>query len=169
MVFSVNTLECWRFKRKEWILLLCKACALVIGLKKNVGQLGFLFWFSVENDDNGVTSSEFLLRGFLPPVWVLVVVTPFRLGHCYDSFLQVAMQLLGVALFLLCLAEPRAIVCYGLYFTVTIVESVAQSNLCIAQNLEWKLVYVSSGHGLCSGILSTVFIRIRPLVIVGGG
>jgi hypothetical protein len=39
--------------------------------------LGVLFWFSVENYDNGVTSSEFLLRGFLPPVWVLVVVTPF--------------------------------------------------------------------------------------------
>jgi hypothetical protein len=78
MVFSVNTLECWRFKRKEWILLLCEACALVIGLK-HVSQLGVLFWFSVENYDNGVTSSEFLLCGFLPPVWVLVVVTPFRL------------------------------------------------------------------------------------------
>jgi hypothetical protein len=108
--------------------IVCEACALVIGLK-HVGQLGVLFWFSVENYDNGVTSSEFLLHGFLPPVLVLVVVTPFHLGRCYDSFLQVAMQLLRVALFLLCLAEPRAIVCYGIYFTITIVESIAQSNL----------------------------------------
>jgi hypothetical protein len=101
MVSSVNTLECWCFKRKEWIYLLCEACALVIGLK-HVGQLGVLFWFSVENYDNGVTRSEFLLREFLPPVWVLVVVTPFHLDRCYDSFLQVAMQLLRVAMFFLC-------------------------------------------------------------------
>jgi hypothetical protein len=58
--------------------------------------------------------------------------------------------------------SPEAIVCYGFFFTVTIVESVAQSNLCIAQNLEWKPVYVSSSHGLCSDIISTVFIRIQP-------
>jgi hypothetical protein len=46
MVSSVNTLDCWRFKEKECILLLCVACALVIGLK-HVGQIGVLLWFSV--------------------------------------------------------------------------------------------------------------------------
>jgi len=63
------------------------ACALFFFCLKHVNQLGVLFWFSMENYDNGVIGFEFLLHGFLPPVWVLFVVTPFRLDHFYDLFL----------------------------------------------------------------------------------
>jgi hypothetical protein len=37
--------------------------------KTNVGQLGLLFWFSVKNDVNSATSSEFYSHGVLPQVW----------------------------------------------------------------------------------------------------
>jgi hypothetical protein len=77
MVFSQNTLEFWHFKGKKWILFLCKACALVVGLKENVGQVGFSLWFSVENMIMVQQALIFYLHGVLPPVWVLVVVTHF--------------------------------------------------------------------------------------------
>jgi hypothetical protein len=92
---------------------------------------------------------------------VLVVVTPFRLGHCYWFVPPGCNSIDDSGIVLACLAKPRAIVCYGLYFIVTFVESIAQLNFCIAQNFEWKPVYVSSSHELCSSILSTMFIRVR--------
>jgi hypothetical protein len=46
--------------------------------KRNVGQLGFIFWFSGKNDDNGAISSKFFFcAGVLSPAWVLVFVTHF--------------------------------------------------------------------------------------------
>jgi hypothetical protein len=105
MVFSINTLACWRLKKKNGFYCMdslcidfwCKTCHLTCGFTLVLyGKY-----------DNGATSSEFCSHKFLPPVWVLVVVTPFRLGHFYDSFLQVAMPLLRVALFLLVWLSPE--------------------------------------------------------------
>jgi hypothetical protein len=67
------------------------------------------------------------------------------------------MQLLRVGVFLLCLAEPRAIICHGISFIITVAGKHCTVGPCITQNFKWKLVYVFGGHGLCSGILFTVF------------
>jgi hypothetical protein len=80
MVSSVNTLDCWHFKEKEWILLLCVACALVYWLKNMFVSLGFLVWFSVENYDYGVASSEFWCMGF---------TTSLGVKFCHSFFVSV--------------------------------------------------------------------------------
>jgi hypothetical protein len=70
MVSSMNTLDYWNFKEKEWILLLCVACALVYWLKTCSVSLGFLVWFFVENYDYGLASSKFWCMGFTTSIGV---------------------------------------------------------------------------------------------------
>jgi hypothetical protein len=55
MISSVNTLDCWFFEENEWIFfVVCSPC---IGLlvETCLVSLGFLVWFSVENNDYGFT------------------------------------------------------------------------------------------------------------------
>jgi hypothetical protein len=70
MVSSVNNLDCWRFKGKRIDFIAWIACVLVFFGADYVGRLGVLFRFSMENYNDGVTSSDFLLCRFLPPVLV---------------------------------------------------------------------------------------------------
>jgi hypothetical protein len=74
------------------------ACALLCFSVKHASQLRVLLWFSMENYDNGVTISEFLLCRFLPPVWVSVVVTPLLLVVIMFHSSGLQCRLLRVAL-----------------------------------------------------------------------
>jgi hypothetical protein len=95
---------------------------LVIGLKGMICHLGVLLWFSMENMIMMQQAMSFYLRGVFSTSLGISYCHPFRLGHSYDSFLQVLIQLSTVALLLLCLDVPQAIVCYRIYFTIIVVE-----------------------------------------------
>jgi hypothetical protein len=120
-----------------------------IGLK-HVGQLGVLLWFSVENYDNGVTSSEFWCVGFTTSLGVeflsllfLSVVVMF-----HSSRLQC--RLLRVALFLLCFDRAQAFFCHGIAFTIIVLEALHSRVLGITQNFKWKLFMFGLATG-CFG------------------
>jgi hypothetical protein len=130
MVSSMNTLDCWRFKEKEWILLLCVACALVIGLK-HVNHLGVLLWFFVENYDNGVTSSEFWCVGFTTSLGVEFLSLLFLSFVVMSHSSRLQCRLLRVALFVLCFDRAQAFFCHGISLTIIVLEAL-HSRVCIA-------------------------------------
>jgi hypothetical protein len=74
------------------------------------------------------------------------------------------MQLSTLVWFLLSLAEPRAIVVMD-FSIVTIAES-SKVQSCFSHNVKWRLVYVLSGHMLCSIIFLTRVLTVAPLISV---
>jgi hypothetical protein len=114
------------------------------------GQLGVLVWFSVENYNYGVASSEFWCMGFTTSLGVKLlsllfvsVVVMFR-----SSGLQC--RLLRVALFLLCFGRARAIFCHGISFTIT----VAGKHCTVGS---WASPKILNGSSLCFGWSQVVF------------
>jgi hypothetical protein len=115
----------------------------------------------VENDNNGVTSSEFYCFGVLPPVWVLFVVTPFFLSQSFLWFtLQVSMQLLAVVLFLLCLVKLE------LLFAIGFPTVIITSPILFFLEFKWRPVYVLNEYRLFPDILFTRFLTLDPLIFV---
>jgi hypothetical protein len=158
MVSSVNTLDCWCFKEKEWIFLLCVACALVYWLKTCSVSLGFLVWFSVENYDYGLASSEFWCMGFTTSLGVKFLSLLFV--SVVDMFRSSGLQckLLRVGVFLPCFGRaPSCLLSWHCLHYHCCWKALHSRVFSITQNFKWKLVYVLVGHGLCSGILFTVF------------
>jgi len=157
MVSSVNNLDYWHFKENEWIVLLCVAYALVIGLK-HVGHLGVLLWFSVENNDNGVIIYEFWRMGFTTSLGVEFLSFIFLLvvGMFCSSRLQCKLFKCWSVLTSLWL-NPELSFVMELPSLSMLLKVLHSRVLSITQNFKWEFIYDWVGHGLCSGILFIVF------------
>ena len=97
---------------------------------KHVSHLRVFLSFSVENYDNGVSSSEFWCVGFTTSIGVELLSLIFLSVVVMSHSSRLQCRLLRVALFVLCFDRAQAIIFHGITLTITVLEAL-HSRVCI--------------------------------------
>jgi hypothetical protein len=138
-----------------------------IGLK-HVGQLGVLLWFSMENYDNGVISSEFWCVGFTTGLGVeflsllfLSVIGMFRSSRLQHKLFKCWSVLASFW------SNPKLSFVMAFPSLSLFLKVLHSHVLGITQSFKWKFLYDWVGSVSLRALSSQYFEYLLPLVSVG--